>query len=86
MDSDNLLENIEISCGELDPKLFEELCTKSILKEERFKRFVKESDGEEYKTYLFSEEIYKRFQVVFLINKGAPCDKFFKLGKTFIIS
>lgn len=85
MDSENTIEIVQRCCAELDPKLFDEICDRSILKDERFMRFVKESDGDQYKSYNFLEEHTRRFKTVFLISKDQPSDRILQLGTPYKI-
>lgn len=80
----DLLDNLKDICSQISPDLFNELCDGSILKDEKYLKYVKDSDGEQYKSFQFIENILDNFKVVFLSTKQS--DKFLNIGKSFIIA
>ena len=84
IDLPQVLDSIEETCSKKGENLFRELCDRSILRDEKYLKYVKEDqDGDDFKSYYFQENVYKNFKVVFLTTKAS--DKFFSLGKNFII-
>ncbi|CAF0876018.1 unnamed protein product [Brachionus calyciflorus] len=84
IDLPQVIDSIEETCSKISENLFEELCDRSILRHEKYLKYVKEGqDGDDFKSYYFQENIYKNFKVVFLTTKAS--DKYLSLGKNFII-
>jgi hypothetical protein len=81
MQYDNeLLESIKTVCNQIDPGLFEEICNKKLLQNERYMRLVKlEKDGKEYEAQNFNAVRLKNFKLLFLTSNPYPNDKLVKI-------
>lgn len=75
-----LLESIRSVCDQIDEGLFEEMCNKKLVQEERYMRLVKlETDGNEYEAHNFNRTRINHFKVLFLTSNPYPSDKLLKL-------
>jgi hypothetical protein len=74
-----LVESIKSVCDQIDPNLFEEMCSKKLAQNERYMRLVKlEKDGKEYEAQNFNAIRLKNFKVLFLTSNPYPNDKLVK--------
>lgn len=83
MDTPDIIEHVERKLNEINPSLFNELCDLSILKNERYLNYTKEEDGDNFKSYYFTDLNTNNFRVIFLSSKFN--ERFFNLGKSFIV-
>ena len=76
-----LLESLKVVCGQIDEKLFAEMCNKSIVKDEKYMRLVKPAvDGKEYEAQNFNEVRLKRFKVIFLTSNVYPSEHLLRMS------
>jgi len=80
MDNENLIDSMKKICGELGPTLFDDLLNGHIKNEDKYKKLIKESDGDLYKPYLFAKENMKHFKVVLLLSKQSQNESLLKLA------
>lgn len=81
MDTPDIIEHVERVLCEVNPSLFKELCDLSILKDERYLYYTKEEDGEDFKSFYFTDSNTEKFRVIFLSTKSN--ERFLNLGKSF---
>ena len=73
------MRNNKPNCNQIDPNLFEEMCNKKLVQNERYMRLVKlEKDGKEYEAQNFNAIRLKNFKVLFLTSNPYPNDKLVK--------
>ena len=63
----------------IQPALFIQLLTKSLLTKKSYEKLVRRSDGEHYMPVYFTEDRISRFQVVFVTSSRTPDDDFLEL-------
>jgi hypothetical protein len=76
---DELLEATKSVCAQIDKQLFEDICSKNLIKNSLYLRLIKKTDGEEYSEHNFSEMRLKNFKVLFLTSNPYPNDNLLKL-------
>ncbi|KAL5017303.1 hypothetical protein ScPMuIL_006892 [Solemya velum] len=57
---------------EIFPGLMSCIMDKSIMKEENYGKLIKDGDGDEYKLYLFNDEIMENFRFIIISSKLQP--------------
>lgn len=73
-----LIESTKVVCSQIDPDLYEEICNKKIIENERYMRLVKPADGKDYEAHNFLDVRSKNFKVLFITTNPYPCDKLLK--------
>lgn len=69
-----LLEAVRVVCGQIAHDLFDLVCSKRIVDEDVYMRFVRvATDGDEYEPQNFNEMRIKNFKVLFLTSNPYPC-------------
>jgi hypothetical protein len=87
MDSDRtLLDNIKMVFSEISSTLFDELCTKKLLDNEKFMYLIKPEDGKDYESLYWNEDLTQKFRVVFLISNIKPSEELLKLTTAYIVA
>ena len=87
MDSDKtLLDNIKMVFSEVNPNLFDELCSKKLLDNENFMYLVKPEDGKEYESLYWNPQLTNKFRVVFLVSNTKPSEELLKLTVPYIVT
>jgi hypothetical protein len=73
------VDKIKNAFNEIKPNLFDAICDKSIV--QVFSSLIKPSDGDDYKSFNFTQETINAFQIIFLTtNKGSEAvDNLIKL-------
>ncbi|CAF0858054.1 unnamed protein product [Brachionus calyciflorus] len=75
-----LLESIKSVCDQIDDKLFEDMCSKELVKNEKYARLIRlESDGKEYEAHNFNQNRINNFKILFLTSNPYPSDKLLNL-------
>ena len=86
MDSDKtLLDNIKMIFSEISSTLFDELCSKTLLENEKFMYLIKPEDGKDYESLYWNENLTQRFRVVFLVSNIKPSEELLKLTTPYLI-
>ena len=86
MDSDKtLLDNIKMVFSEISSTLFDELCSKTLLENEKFMHLIKPEDGKDYESLYWNENLTQRFRVVFLVSNIKPSEELLKLTTPYLI-
>jgi hypothetical protein len=83
MDNENLIEPLKKCCAEIEPNLFEDLFDGQIKNEDKFKKLIKDNDGDLYKPHFFVKENMKHFKVILLLNKLTENDVLIKLASAY---
>lgn len=80
MDADKtLLDNIKLVFAEINPNLFDELCSKELLEKEKYMYLVKPEDGDDFKSHFWNEEQTKKFMTIFLTSNESPSEALLKI-------
>jgi hypothetical protein len=74
-----LLEATKVVCNQIDLNLFDEICNKTIVKNERYMRLVKTTDGKEYEAHNFLDIRSKYFKVLIITSNPYPSDYLLKI-------
>ena len=75
-----LLGALRTVCGQLDERLFDELCDKSLMNEQRYMRLVRlPGDGSEYEAHKFNGTRLANFRTLFLTSNPYPNEQLMAL-------
>lgn len=75
-----LIEVVKSTCDQIDDKLFEEIFSKELIKDEKFIRLIRlETDGKDYEVTNFNKMRIDNFKVILLTNNPYPCEKVLNL-------
>jgi hypothetical protein len=86
MDNQEMLNIFKTACDELDSQLYNDLLDRSIIKDSKYMRLVRESDGEEYGPHFFDESLVESFQTIFLFEGSKSAEEnLMNLGITYKI-
>lgn len=86
MDSDRTLLNIKMVFSEISSTLFDELCSKKLLDNEKFMYLIKPEDGRDYESLYWDENLTQKFRVVFLVSNIKPSEELLKLTTSYIVT
>jgi hypothetical protein len=85
MDNSETLKLFKAGCDGLDADVYPQLLNRSLIRDAKFKRLVKATDGDEYSTaHLMDDTALDGFQTIFLYTgESLPSDEVLKLGAVY---
>ena len=86
MDNSSLFNIFRDGCNTIDAEVFPQLLNRSIIKEEKFMRLARPSDGDDYNNkWNYADSIFENFQTLFLFSGPEPSEELLRLGVTYKI-
>ena len=81
----NIFDKLTKVFAEINPNLFDEMCSKKLLQNEKFLYLVKNEDGDAFKSYNFVDTTISSFLVIFIATNTSLNDALLKLTNSYQI-